>query len=105
MWNPLFYIFPRKNNTLNTKSMPFSLDYKPMVHVTSTNRASPARDGLADNKIFKLSMRDALNEKQIAEKHFYLIFSVAKNRFVTETKTLLLTQDTKQPEGRAVCRA
>ena len=38
-----------------------------------TNRASPTGDGVTDNMIFELSTRDALDRKQIAEKHFYLI--------------------------------
>ena len=61
-----------------------------MVHTKSTNWASPTRDGLTDNKTFMLSTRDALNEKQVAEKHFYVIRCDAWSRFVTETKTLLL---------------
>ena len=64
----------------------------PACGTKSTNRASPTRrDGVTDNKIFMLSTRDALNEKQITEKHFYLICCDVWNRFVMETKTLLYT--------------
>ena len=44
------------------------------MHTRNTNWASAARDALSVNKIFKLSTRDALNEKQIAGRHFYLIY-------------------------------
>ena len=61
-----------------------------MVCTTSTNRASPARDGVTHNKIFMLSTLDALNEKQIAEKHFNLICCDVWNQLVMETKILLI---------------
>ena len=49
-------------------------------HTWNTNWALVARDALNYNKIFKLSTRDALNEKQIAGRHFYLInCDVTKN--------------------------
>ena len=89
--------YAHKRITFKTKSRVWHEKHKSSV--ACKRRGHRQRDAL------KLSTRDGVNEKQIAEKHFYLIFSVAKNRFVTETKTLLLTQDTKQPEGRAVCRA
>ena len=50
--------YARKKNALNTKNNLWC------IHTRTTNQASPARDGINDNKIFKLSTRDALNEKQ-----------------------------------------